>query len=164
MEFRLSAEQELWKRMVREFAEAELEPIARKIDEEWQRIPDDVIQKMADLGIFGVAIPEEYGGMAMPGEEMQYAMITVHELARAEMSMSLPVYSLLCIGWSFLLNQYGTKEAKEEILPKVASGEWFLGINTTEPGGGSDLANIKTLGKSDGDKWCCSDEALSLDQ
>ena len=89
MEFRLSAEQELWKNTVREFAEAELEPIARKIDEEWERIPDEVIKKMADLGIFGVTIPEEYGGMAMPGEEMQYAMITVFELARGELSCLL---------------------------------------------------------------------------
>jgi acyl-CoA dehydrogenase len=158
MEFRLSAEQELWKRMVREFAETELEPIARKIDEEWGRIPDEIIQKMADLGIFGVTIPEEYGGMAMPGEEMQYAVITIHELARGELSMSLPVYTLLCIGWPLLLVQYGTEEAKEEILPRVAAGEWFLGINTTEPGGGSDLANITTVGKSVGDKWVVNGE------
>ena len=158
MEFRLSAEQELWKNTVREFAERELEPIARKIDEEWERIPDEVIQKMADLGIFGVTIPEEYGGMAMPGEEMQYAVITIHELARAELSMSVPVYTLLCIGWPMLLVHYGTEEAKQEILPKVAAGEWFLGINTTEPGGGSDLANIKTVGKDAGDKWIINGE------
>jgi acyl-CoA dehydrogenase len=94
----------------------------------------------------------------MPGEEMQYAVITIHELARGELSMSLPVYTLLCIGWPMLLVRYGTEEAKEEILPKVASGEWFLGINTTEPGGGSDLANITTVGKSDGDKWIINGE------
>ena len=98
MEFRLTAEQELWKNTVREFAEAEIEPISRKIDAEWEAIPDELINKMADLGIFGVAIPEEYGGMAMPGEEMQFARITIHEIARAELSMSLPVYTLLCIG------------------------------------------------------------------
>ena len=57
MEFRLSTEQELWKNTVREFAQAELEPIARKIDEEWERIPKEVIKKMADLGIFGVTSP-----------------------------------------------------------------------------------------------------------
>ncbi|MGA2468598.1 MAG: acyl-CoA dehydrogenase family protein, partial [Thermodesulfobacteriota bacterium] len=67
MEFRLSTEQELWKNTVREFAQAELEPIARKIDDEWERIPNEVIKKMADLGIFSVTIPEEYGGNAVPG-------------------------------------------------------------------------------------------------
>ena len=158
MDFEMSPEQQLWKNTVREFSEAELEPIARKIDEEWERIPDEIIKKMADLGIFSVTIPEEYGGMAMPGEEMQYAMITIHELARGELSMSLPVYTLLCIGWSLLMAKYGTKEAKEEILPKVASGEWFLGINTTEPGGGSDLANIKTVGVDKGDHWVVNGE------
>ncbi|MFB0534027.1 MAG: acyl-CoA dehydrogenase family protein [Anaerolineae bacterium] len=158
MDFEMTPEQQLWKNTVREFSEGELEPIARKIDEEWHSIPDEIIQKMADLGVFAVTIPEEYGGMAMPGEEMQFAMITIHELARGELSMSLPVYTLLCIGWSLLVSKFGTKEAKEEILPKVASGEWFLGINTTEPGGGSDLANIKTVGVSKGDHWVVNGE------
>jgi len=158
MDFEMTPEQQLWKNTVREFAEAELEPIARKIDEEWHSIPDEIIQKMADLGIFAVTIPEEYGGMAMPGEEMQYAMITIHELARGELSMSLPVYTLLCIGWPMIMVKYGTEEAKREILPKVASGEWFFGINTTEPGGGSDLANIKTVGVDKGDHWVVNGE------
>ena len=158
MEFRMSTELELWKNTVREFAQKELEPIARKIDEEWEKIPKEVVKKMADLGIFGVTIPEEYGGTAVPGETMQYAMTTIHEIARAELSMSVPVYTLLCIGWAFMLSQYGTKEAKEEILPKVAKGEWFLGINTTEPGGGSDLANIKTWAKSEKTKFIVNGE------
>jgi len=159
MDFTLSAEQELWKSTVREFAEQKLEPIARKIDDEWHRIPDEIIDEMADLGIFGITIPEEYGGCAVPGEEMQYAVITIHELARAELSMSLPVYTLLCIGWPMILAHHGTEEAKEEILPRVASGEWFFGINTTEPGGGSDLANIKTVATKDtGDSWIVNGE------
>jgi acyl-CoA dehydrogenase len=159
MDFTMSPEQELWKQTVREFADQELEPIARKIDEEWHRIPDEIIDKMADLGIFGITVPEEYGGCAVPGEEMQYAVTTIHELARGELSMSLPVYTLLCIGWSMIMVQHGTEEAKEEILPKVASGEWFFGINTTEPGGGSDLANIKTVATKDtGDSWIVNGE------
>ncbi|MGZ3649164.1 MAG: acyl-CoA dehydrogenase family protein, partial [Syntrophales bacterium] len=87
MEFRMSTELELWKNTVREFAQKELEPIARKIDEEWEKIPKEVVKKMADLGIFGVTVPEEYGGSAVPGETMQYAMTTIHEIARAELSM-----------------------------------------------------------------------------
>jgi acyl-CoA dehydrogenase len=60
------------------------------------------------------------------------------------MSMSLPVYTLLCLGWSYLIAKYGTKQLKEEVLPKVAAGKYFTGINTTEPAGGSDIANIQT--------------------
>ncbi len=159
MDFTTSPEQELWKQTVREFADQELDPIARKIDEEWHSIPNEIIEKMADLGIFGITIPEEYGGCAVPGEEMQYAVNTIMELAHGELSMSLPVYTLLCIGWSMILVDYATEEVKEELLPKVASGEWFMGINTTEPGGGSDLANIKTVATKDtGDSWIVNGE------
>ena len=144
MEFRLSAEQELFKRMVREFCEQNIEPRSREIDDKENGIPDDIIQGMADLGIFGVTIPEKYGGSAPEGEEMVYANIVVQELGRAEMSMSLPVYTLLCLGWSYLIAKYGTEQLKQEVLPKVAAGKYFVGINTTEPAGGSDIANIQT--------------------
>lgn len=144
MEFRLSAEQELFKRMVREFCEQNIEPRSREIDDKEAGVPNDIIKGMADLGIFGVTIPEKYGGSAPEGEEMTYANIVVQELGRAEMSMALPVYTLLCLGWSYLIAKYGTEQLKEEVLPRVAVGEYFAGINTTEPGGGSDIANIQT--------------------
>ena len=73
--------------------------------------------------MFGVTIPEQYGGFAVPGEELIYAMITVHEIARADLSMSTPVYTLLTIGWSYLVNKYGTEELKQELLPAVARGQ-----------------------------------------
>jgi acyl-CoA dehydrogenase len=78
---------------------------------------------------------------------MVYANIAVQEIGRAEMSMALPVYTLLCLGWGFLITKYGTDQLKEEVLPRVAAGEYFTGIATTEPGGGSDIANIQTRGE-----------------
>ena len=146
MEFRLSAEQELFKRMLREFCEENVEPRSREIDDKEAGIPDDIIQGLADLGVFGIVIPEEYGGSAPEGEEMTYANIAVQELGRAEMSMALPVYALLCLGWGFLISKYGTEQLKEEVLSRIAAGEYFAGINTTEPAGGSDIANIQTSG------------------
>jgi acyl-CoA dehydrogenase len=146
MEFRLSAEQELFKRMVREFCEKNVEPRSREIDDKEDGIPDDIIQGLAELGVFGIVIPEKYGGSAPEGEEMAYANIAVQEIARAEMSMALPVYTLLCLGWGFLIAKYGTDQLKEEVLPRIAAGEYFAGINTTEPAGGSDIANIQTSG------------------
>ena len=84
--------------------------------------------------------------MPLPDEErLIYAMITIQEIARADLSMSTPVYTLLTIGWSYIINRYGTEELKQEVLPAVAAGKAFAGINTTEPGGGSDLAAIKTI-------------------
>jgi len=144
MDFRYTTEQDLYRQAIREFLTKNLEPRAREIDEKEDGIPDDITAGMAELGMFGVTIPEEYGGCAVPGEEPIYAMITVHEVARADLSMSTPVYTLLTIGWSYIVNKYGSDELKKELLPAAAAGKAFAGINTTEPGGGSDLAAIKT--------------------
>jgi acyl-CoA dehydrogenase len=145
LDFRLTPEQELFQKTVRGLCEEKILPRSREIDEKGEIIPDDIVKEMVDLGIFGVTIPEEYGGSASPGEEMVYAMLAVHEIARAELSMSLPVYTLLNLGWSYLVVRHGSEELKRELLPNVASGKWFIGISTTESGGGSDLANIKTV-------------------
>ena len=144
MEFRLSAEQELFKRTVREYCEKNIAPMAREIDEKEQGIPDAIIEGLVELGVLGITIPAAYGGTAPEGEEITYANIAVQEIARAELSMSLPVYVLLQLGWATLVVKHGSEELKKELLPKVASGKWFLGICTTEPAGGSDIANIKT--------------------
>ncbi len=162
MDFRLTPQQELFKRTVREYCDKYIAPRSREIDQKAQGIPEEIIQGLVDLGVFGVTIPEKYGGTASPGEEMVYAYLAVHEIGRAELSMSLPVYTLLCLGWSYLLAQHGTEDAKQEILPKVAKGEWFLGICTTEPGGGSDLASIKTVATKKDGKYILNGEKVFI--
>lgn len=144
MEFRLSTEQELFKRTLREHCEKHIAPVAQEINDREEGIPDEIIQGLVDLGVFGITFPEEYGGTGMPGEELTYAVIAIQEIARADLSMSIPVYTLLNLGWGILVAKYGTEELKSELLPRVAAGEWFVGISTTEAGGGSDVANIKT--------------------
>jgi acyl-CoA dehydrogenase len=146
MDFRLTAEQELFKNTLREHCTKYIEPISREIDEKENGIPDEIIKGLADLGVFGLTIPEKYGGSAPEGEELTYANIAIQEISRAEMSMALPVYTLLCMGWSILIAKYGTEQLRQEVLPKVAAGDYFVGICTTEPAGGSDVANIKTTG------------------
>jgi acyl-CoA dehydrogenase len=158
LDFRLTPQQELFKKTVRGFCEEKISPRSREIDEKGEIIPDDIIKEMVDLGIFGVTIPEEYGGSASPGEELVYATLAVHEVARGELSMSLPVYTLLNLGWSYLVVRHGSEELKKELLPKVASGQWFIGIATTESGGGSDLSNIKTTGKKTSDGYAINGE------
>lgn len=162
MDFRLTPEQELFKKTIREFAEEKLFPRSREIDEKAQGIPPEIINEMVELGIFGITIPEEYGGSASPGEEMVYATLAVHEIARGEPSMSLPVYTLLNLGWSRLVAKHGSEELKKELLPKVAAGKWFLGISTTEAGGGSDLANIKTSAKKVGNDYVINGEKIYI--
>ena len=143
MDFRLTPEQEQFKKALRAHCEKNIAPYSREIDEKEDGIPDEIIKGLADMDVFKLTLPEEYGGL-VPGEEMTYANIAIQEIARAEMSMSVPVYVLLCLGWGFLIGRHGTKQLKDEVLPKVASGEYFVGICTTEPQGGSDIAGIKT--------------------
>jgi len=162
MDFRLTPQQELFKKTVREFCDEKVFARSREIDEKGEGIPQDIIKEMVELGIFGVTIPEEYGGSASPGEEMVYATLAVHEMARAELSMSLPVYTLLNLGWSYLVVRHGSEELRKELLPKVASGEWFIGISTTEPGGGSDLANIRTTAKKAGNDYTINGEKIYI--
>lgn len=162
MDFRLTPEQELFKKTVRAFAEEKLFPRSREIDEKAEGIPEDIIKEMVELGIFGITIPEEYGGSANPGEEMVYAMLAVHEIARGELSMAVPVYTLLNLGWSRLIVKHGSEELKKELLPNIAAGKWFLGICTTEAGGGSDLAKIKTTAKKAGNEYVINGEKMYI--
>jgi len=147
MDFRYTTEQELFRDTLRKFCAGNIEPVSREIDEKEDGIPDEIIQGLAAQGVFGLTIPEQYGGTAPEGEELTYANIAIHEISRAEMSMAVPVYTLLCIGWGLLIAKYGTEQLKQEVLPKVAAGDYFVGISTTEPGGGSDIANIRTSGE-----------------
>ena len=162
MDFRLTPQQELFKKTVREFCDEKVFARSREIDEKGEGIPQDIIKEMVELGIFGVTIPEEYGGSASPGEEMVYATLAVHEMARAELSMSLPVYTLLNLGWSYLVVRHGSEELRKELLPKVATGQWFIGISTTEPGGGSDLANIRTTAKKAANDYMINGEKIYI--
>ena len=165
MEFRLSKEHEQFKRAVREYCVKNVAPRSRAIDEKEAGIPDDIIKGLADIGVFGCAIPEKYGGCAMPGEEVQYAVTAIHELARGELSMSLPVYALLTIGWGGrFIAIYGNEETKQEILPRLASGEWSWGIAVTEPGGGSDVAAIKTRAVRKGNRFVLNGEKAYISQ
>jgi acyl-CoA dehydrogenase len=157
MDFRLTPEQEQFKMALRAYCEQNIAPISREIDEQENGIPDGVIKGLAEMDVFKLTLPEEYGGL-VPGEEMVYANLAIQEIARAEMSMSVPVYVLLCLGWGFLIGRYGTKQLKDEVLPKVASGDYFVGINVTEPGGGSDVAGIKTSAVHEGDHFVVNGE------
>lgn len=162
MEFRLTAEQELFKNTLREHCTKYIEPISREIDDKEDGIPDEIIKGLADMGVFGLTIPEQYGGSAPEGEELTYANIAIQEIARAEMSMAVPVYTLLCMGWGILIAKYGTEQLKQEVLPKVAAGDYFVGIATTEPGGGSDVANIKTTGVQKDGKFIINGEKVYI--
>ena len=154
MDFDLTEDEELFKKIVREFCEKKLMPRAREIDTK-EEIPQDVLDGMAELGLLGITIPEEYGG---PGGSMMMATLAAIEIGRGDISMATAVFYLLEAGWSLVLANYGTEEAKQEVLPEVAKAKAFMGIATTEPGGGSDIAHMKTLAKPTGDGYVLNGE------
>jgi alkylation response protein AidB-like acyl-CoA dehydrogenase len=133
--------------MVRQFVDEQVIPIAEEYDHE-DKFPDQVVEQMKELGLFGVTIPEEYGGMAL--DLTTYAMI-VEELSRGWISVS-GIVNTHFIG-SYLLMKFGTDEQKEKFLPKMATGEIRAAFSLSEPGLGSDVQAISTRAKKDGDDW-----------
>jgi len=155
VDFGWTEEQRLWRRAVRDFAQHEIAPRVREIDEE-EQIPDDVIHGMAEMGLLAPTVGEEYGGA---GADWVMAAIAAEELGRADISLAVPVLYLVEAAWGFIFYQYGSERLKEAYLPRVTRGDAFLGIATTEPDGGSDiLGGCRTRGERDGDKWVFNGE------
>jgi acyl-CoA dehydrogenase len=158
MSFKFTEEQDMIRESVREFAQSKIAPIALQM-EETKEIPREVVKAMAELGLMTCTADEKYGG---PGLSAVSAGVIAEELARADCTGSTCVYYLVPASWGFLLNKYGTEEAKQEIFPKTLSGEWFLGIATTESDAGSDVGGTKTTIKPDGDGFVVNGEKMYI--
>jgi alkylation response protein AidB-like acyl-CoA dehydrogenase len=141
-------EQKAITEMVRQFVDNEVLPIADEYDHE-DKFPEAVVEQMKELGLFGVTIPEEYGGMGL--DLTTYAMI-VEELSRGWISVS-GIVNTHFIG-SYLLMKFGTEEQRQEFLPHMATGEIRAAFSLSEPEVGSDVQGIKaTAKKTDDGYW-----------
>jgi len=140
--------------MVRQFADEQIIPNAEHYDHE-DEFPEPVVEQMKELGLFGVTIPEEYGGMGL--DLTTYAMI-VEELSRGWISIS-GVVNTHFIG-SYLLMKFGTDEQKEHFLPKMATGELRAAFSLSEPEVGSDVQGIKSTASKDGDAWVLNGQKM----
>src|ERR671930_87708 len=144
----LTDEQKAITEMVRQFADNEIIPVAEEYDNE-DKFPEPIVEQMKELGLFGVTIPEEYGGMGL--DLTTYAMI-VEELSRGWISVS-GIVNTHFIG-SYLLMKFGTDEQKQELLPRMATGEIRAAFSLSEPEVGSDVQGIKsTAKKADDGAW-----------
>lgn len=148
MEFELTEEQQMIRRMVREFAEKEIRPIAREIDARGE-FPWEVIRKMAGLGLLGLPIPEQYGGSG--ADTVSYA-IAVEEVSRVSGSIGITMAAHTSLGL-YPLYRFGSEEQKKQYLPRLASGEGLAAFGLTEPEAGSDAGGVKTTAVLDGDQW-----------
>ena len=147
-------EQQAITEMVRQFADEQILPSAEYFDHE-DEFPAEIVDQMKELGLFGVTIPEQYGGMGL--DLTTYVMI-VEELSRGWISIS-GIINTHFIG-SYLLMKYGTDEQKEKYLPRMAAGEIRAAFSLSEPEAGSDVQAIKTNAKKDGDYYVINGQKM----
>ena len=148
MNFELTKTEQLFRQMIREFAENEVKPLAAEIDEE-ERFPVETVEKMAKLGIFGIPFPVNYGGAG--GNNILYSM-AVEELSRvcATTGVVVSAHTSLCAAPIY---EHGTEEQKMKYLPKLCSGEWLGAFGLTEPNAGTDAAAQQTTAVDAGDHY-----------
>lgn len=148
MNFDLSDEHNMIRETVRDFAEREIKPVARELDER-EEFSYTLTKRMGELGLFGMYVPEEYGGQGM--DTLSY-IIAVEELARIDGSQAatLAAHNSLGIG---PLYQFGTEAQKKKYLPQLCTGEALWSFGLTEPNAGSDSRGSKTTAVLDGDSW-----------
>jgi short-chain 2-methylacyl-CoA dehydrogenase len=146
--FELSAEQELLRRTVREFALTRVTPAAAELDRE-ARFPYELVAEMAELGLMGIPIPEEYGGAG--ADTLSYA-IAVEELTRIDSSVAITVAAHTSLG-TMPIYLFGSDAQKEEWLPRLASGEALAAFGLTEPNAGSDAGATRTRAELRDGSW-----------
>jgi len=148
MDFTLSTEHEILRKSVRDFAENEIKPIASELDER-EEFSYETMKAMADLGLFGMFVPEEYGGQGM--DYIGY-IIATEEIARVDGSHAATVAAGNSLGLGPLY-YYGNEEQKRKYLPPACRGETLWAFGLTEPNAGSDAANTQTTAVLDSDGW-----------
>ena len=133
--------------LVRSFVKRDVEPIAREYDHE-DKYPFELIGKMQEMGLFGITVPEEYGGLGL--DYTTFAMI-FEELSKGWMSVSGIIGTHHILG--YIVANFGTEEQKQRILPPLARGEIRGGLALTEPDAGSDVQNLQTVAVRDGEEY-----------
>ena len=159
MNFDLPESHQLLRSTVRDFCEKEVRPHAREWDER-EEFPHSIIPRLAELGLLGIRIPEEYGGSGM--DTLAYAIV-VEECARVDGSLALTVASHNGLGTSHILT-YGSEDQRKKYLSKAVTGEWLAAWALTEPGSGSDSAGMQTTGVRDGDDWVLNGTKMFITQ
>ncbi|MFM1651166.1 acyl-CoA dehydrogenase [Brevibacillus sp. B_LB10_24] len=148
MDFRLTEEQEMIRKMVRDFAETKVAPTAAERDEE-ERFDRAIFEEMAELGLTGIPWPEEYGGA---GADYMSYVLAVEELSRVDASIGVTLSAHVSLA-SWPIFKFGTEEQKQKFLRPLAEGKKLGAYCLTEPGSGSDSAGMRTTAVKDGDHY-----------
>ncbi len=153
MDFELSAEQEAFRGVVRQFVAAEVAPHA----EAWDRdhvFPVGTVLAMGDLGLFGLPFPEEYGGS---GADLTTLCVAIEEVARADQSLAVTLEAAVGLGANPIF-RFGTEEQRRRWLPDLCAGRALGAFGLTEPEAGSDAGATRTRAEADGDEWVLNGE------
>ena len=148
MDYSLSMEQEILRNSVRQFAEKEIKPVARELDEK-EEFSYVTMEKMAGLGLFGMFVSEAYGGQGM--DYVSY-IIATEEIARVDGSHAATIAAANSLGIGPIY-YFGDEEQKQKYLPKLCSGETLWGFGLTEPNAGSDAGNTQTTATLEDNGW-----------
>ncbi len=141
---------------VRDFVDKEILPVATELEHR-DEYPTQIVEGLKELGVFGLMIPEEYGGL---GESLLTYALCVEEIARGWMSVSGIINTHFIV--AYMLKQHGTQEQKDYFLPRMATGEVRGAFSMSEPGLGSDVSAIRTKGVRDGDDYVINGQKMWL--
>ncbi|MDD9309974.1 acyl-CoA dehydrogenase [Cytobacillus firmus] len=147
MNLRFTEEQQMMRKMVRDFAHAEIAPFVEKMEQ--GEFPREILRKMGELGLMGIPIPEKYGGSEM---DFTSYIIAIHELSRVSATVGVILSVHTSVGTNPIL-YFGTEEQKQKYIPKLASGEYLGAFCLTEPSAGSDAGSLKSRAVKDGDHY-----------
>ena len=156
MEFDLSHDHRLLRDTVRQFAEAEIAPVAEELDRT-RSFPYEIVRQLAKLDLMGIPFPQEYGGAG--GDSLGYAL-AVEELARVDSSVAITVCAHTSLGTQPIY-LFGSEAQKREWLPRLCAGEILGAFGLTEPEAGSDAGNTKTRAALDDGEWVINGAKLA---
>jgi acyl-CoA dehydrogenase len=159
VDFAFTEEQELFRNALREWClkNLPLEKI-RQMDSKGE-IPRETLKSMADMGLFIMTAPQEHGGT---GADWVTACIAAEELGYADVSIALPVLWLVESSWGFVVDRYCSEEVRNAVIRKAIKGDAFIGIASTESGGGSDVAAFKSTARKEGSNWVLNGEKVYI--
>ena len=147
MNLHFTEEQQMMRQMVREFAANEIAPFVERMER--GEFPRPILEKMAELGLMGITVPEQYGGAGM---DFTSYIIAIHEISKVSATVGVILSVHTSVGTNPIL-YLGTEEQKQKYVPKLARGEYLGAFCLTEPGSGSDAASLKTTAVRDGDHY-----------
>lgn len=148
MNFELSEDQKLLQEMIRGFAQKEILPHVKHLEEN-HIFPSELLKKLGEIGVLGMAIPSEYGGIKT--DSLSTALV-IEEISRVFPSLAV-IISVHCSLFSNSILQFGNEDQKQQYLPRAASGDIVGAFSLTEPGAGSDATNLKTKARREGEKY-----------